>query len=165
MSSLGGYATPKPTFICVPGANHSANVFEPLKTALASYGYTVLPLTLPSIGSSPPTYDFTEDVTTIRNAVSHFVERGDEVILVLHDYAGIPGGESLQGLGRPERKASGLRGGVIRLIFIMAWMVKEDFQGSPRGDVSARTRTAMSRSVPVFRLLGLELGWHLSQQY
>lgn len=52
-------------------------------------------------------------------------------------YGGLPGAEALQGLGKAERARRGLRGGVVRLVFIMSWLAREGFQGSPRGDVSS----------------------------
>jgi pimeloyl-ACP methyl ester carboxylesterase len=127
----------KPIFVCIPGASHSPQVYEPLKVALSSHGYTAVPVALPSVGGNPPTYDFTEDVITIRYLVTHLVESGRDVIVVMHSYGGLPGGEALRGLGKMEREQRGVRGGVIRLVFIMSWMAKEGFQGSPRGDVSA----------------------------
>ncbi|TVY84177.1 hypothetical protein LSUE1_G000950 [Lachnellula suecica] len=127
----------KPIFVCVPDASHSPQVYEPLKAALSSHGYTAIPLALPSVGGNPPTYDFSEDVMVVRSLVSQIVDSGAEVIVVMHAYGGIPGGEALHGLGRKEREQRGLRGGVVRLVFIMSLMAKEGFQGSPRGDVSA----------------------------
>lgn len=126
----------KPTFICIPSLSHSPFIFDRLKTALQSHGYPMIPLALPSIGGRPPTYDFTEDVRAIRSLASQLVEAGKELIIVMHGYAGIPGGEALLGLGKPEREMAGLQGGVTRLVFIMAWLCKEGFQGSPRGDIT-----------------------------
>lgn len=88
--------------------------------ALSFHGYTAVPLALPSVGGNPPTYDFSEDVQAIRNLVTEISESGSDVILVLHSYAGLPGGEALQGLGKADRQRSGLRGGVIRIVFIMS---------------------------------------------
>jgi len=127
----------KPIFVCVPGASHSPQIYEPLKAALALYGYTAVPLALPSVGGNPPTYDFSEDVVAIRNLVTQIVESGADVIVVMHSYGGLPGAEALHGLGKREREQRGLRGGVVRLVFIMSFVAKEGFQFSPRGDVSA----------------------------
>ncbi len=110
----------KPVFICVPGASHSHLIYEPLKNALSFHGYTAVPLALPSAGGNPPTYDFTEDVQAIRNLVTQVVDSGADAILVFHGYGGLPGAEALQGLGKDERSQRGLRGGVIRLVFIMS---------------------------------------------
>lgn len=110
----------KPIFVCVPGASHSQLIYEPLRSILSFHGYTTVPLALPSVGGNPPTYDFREDVQAIRNLVTQIVESGADVILVLHGYGGLPGAEALQGLGRDERSQRGLRGGVVRLVFIMS---------------------------------------------
>jgi pimeloyl-ACP methyl ester carboxylesterase len=110
----------RPVFVCVPGASHSHLIYEPLRTALAYYGYNAYPLALPSVGGNPPTYDFTEDVRAIRNICAELADSGQEVILVMHAYGGLPGGEALWGLGRAERAQRGLRGGVVRLVFIMS---------------------------------------------
>lgn len=128
---------PKPTFVCVPEHSHSSQIYEPLKLALLHHGYPTIPLTLPSVGGSPPIYDFSEDVAAVRQLVTQLVDQGKEVIVVMLGYGAIPGGEALQGLGKVEREQRGLIGGVIRLVFIMSLMAKEGFQGGQRGDVSA----------------------------
>jgi hypothetical protein len=127
----------KPTFVCVPGASHSPLIFDHVKSALAFHGYTVIPIALPSNGARPAIYDFTEDVRAIRGHVTQLVDAGHDVIVVLHAYAGIPGAEALWGLAKYERERRGLRGGIIRLVFIMSIMGKEGFQPSQRGDISA----------------------------
>lgn len=110
----------KPIFVCLPGASHSQVIYEPLKAELSFSGYIVIPVALPSVGGNPVTYDFTEDVQTVRNLVIELVEGGNDVILVMHGYSGLPGAEALQGLGKVERQRRGLNGGVVRLVFIMS---------------------------------------------
>lgn len=127
----------KPILVCIPGPSHPAVVFDPLKAALSLHGYTAIPINLPSIGGNPPTYDFTEDVLAIRNLVTQIADSGADVIVVMHSWGGLAGCEALRGLGKEERARSGLRGGVSRLVFIMAWIPQEGFQGAPRGDISA----------------------------
>ena len=110
----------RPVFVLVPGASHSPLIYEPLRTALWHHGYTAYPLDLPSVGGNPPTYDFTEDVRAIRDLCSQLADAGEDVILVMHAYGGLPGGEALWGLSKGEREQRGLPGGVIRLVFIMS---------------------------------------------
>ena len=110
----------RPTFVCIPEASLSPIIYDPVKSALLYHGYEVVPLGLPSIGGEPATYDFTEDVLAIRNYITTVAETGRDIILVMHGYAGVPGGEALHGLGKIEREQRGLRGGVVRLVFIMA---------------------------------------------
>jgi hypothetical protein len=127
----------KPIFVCVPGVSHPPIIYDPLKASLSLHGYTAIPVPLPSIGANPPVYDFTDDVLAIRVAVSRLVDAGTDVIVVMHGWSGVIGGEALQGMGKAERARRGLGGGVIRLVYIMAWIVKEGFQGAQRGDISS----------------------------
>lgn len=110
----------KPIFVCVPEASYSPLVYDPVKFALAHYGYEVNPIALPSIGRNPATYDFTEDVRAIRNYIAQLADSGRDVILVMHGYGGLPGAEALFGLGKMEREQRGQKGGVVRLVFIIS---------------------------------------------
>lgn len=127
----------RPTFVCVPGGSHSPHIFGRVKTSLLYHGYNTVAIALPSNGTTPPIYDFTEDVRAIRDNVTQVLDSGQDVIVVMHSYAGIPGAEALWGLGKREREQRGLRGGVLRLVFIMSILAKEGFQPSQRGDISA----------------------------
>ena len=96
---------------------------------LNAHGYPTVGLPLPSVGAIPPNPDFTEDVKSIRNCLVQLVENEEkEVILVTHSYTGIPGAEAPAGLGKKEREEKGLKGGVIRIVFIMAFAMLEGFQ-------------------------------------
>jgi hypothetical protein len=43
------------------------------------------------------------DVPIIRDSIAELVSNGKEVVLVVHSYAGFPGGEARKGLGKKER--------------------------------------------------------------
>lgn len=128
-----------PTFVCVAGFCHTSDIFDPLRTLLGHYGYPVLPVQLPSVltNGTHASNDPAQDTRAIRNSVSHLVEAGHDVIVVLHSYAGVPGGDALQGLGKTERAQRGLRGGVLRIVFVMAWIVQEGFKMCEEGDYSS----------------------------
>lgn len=126
----------KPTFVFVPGAWHTPAVYGGVIASLKTYGYPSVKVDLPSVGGAPPTYDFTEDVAAIKDAVTKLVEDGKHVVLVAHSYSGLPVGELPKELGSIERESKQLPGGVIRLVFIMAAIVPEGFQVAPRNDVS-----------------------------
>jgi len=92
--------------------------------ALSIYDYPAICLDLPSVGAWPPLRNFDPDVAHIRAAVSKLVvEEGKEVILAMHSYGGVPGNEAMRGLSRDSQMASGLEGGVIKLVFIAAYML------------------------------------------
>ncbi|KAL8651748.1 MAG: hypothetical protein Q9210_003079 [Variospora velana] len=123
----------KPTFVCLHGAWHSPSCFDKIKNLLSTQGYACICPALPSTGADPPVYDFTEDVEIIRSTVAELVEAKKEVIVVTHSYSGIPGGQALEGLDAQSRTEQGYEGGVIRMIYIMSFIVPEGFQHSPRG--------------------------------
>ncbi|PQE16710.1 FAD binding domain-containing protein [Rutstroemia sp. NJR-2017a BBW] len=129
----------RPTFICVPGFCHTSAIFDPLRDLLGSYGYAVHPVTLPSIvtNGTPTSNDPAQDMRAIRSTVSRYVEAGHYVIVVLHSYAGVPGGDALQGLSHSERAQRGLRGGVLRVVYVVGWIVKEGFKMCQEGDYSS----------------------------
>ena len=115
---------------------------------LDAHGYPTVGLPLPSAGAMPPNMTFDEDVNAIRDLVTKLVDtEGKEVILVVHSYTGMPGAEAPKGLGKKERQDKGLKGGVVRLVFIMAFAMPEGFQP-----------TAGGAKMPEWMKLNLEVG-------
>lgn len=122
----------KPVFVLLHGAWHSPRCWERLAAELNKEGYSSVAPALPSSGSTPPTPDWSQDVETIRKTVSELVE-DHEVVVVTHSFSGMTGGTALEGLDKQARASNGLKGGVIRLIYITAFLVPEGFQHSPHG--------------------------------
>ena len=108
---------------------------------------------LPSVGGAPANYNIKEDVDAIIITVTKLVEQDKEVIVVGHSYSGQPVGETPKELSKTAREQKQLKGGVIRLIFIMAFLVPEGFQAAPRDDISTmywfmKAGTKASTSTP-----------------
>ncbi|MCJ1384972.1 hypothetical protein MMC17_008090 [Xylographa soralifera] len=102
--------------------------------SLSTYGYPTIGLPLLSAGAEPPNMDFTADVNGIRDCLTKLVvEDQKEVVLVVHSYTGMPGAEAPKGLGKKEREGKGLKGGILRLVFIMAFAMPEGFQPTAGG--------------------------------
>lgn len=119
----------KPTVVCVPGAWHGPEIYANTLDILSQHGYPTVALALPSVGADPPHTSFDEDVKVIRNCLTKLVEEEErEAVLVMHSYSGMPGAEAPVGLDRKERETAGKKGGVIRLVFIMAFVMPEGFQ-------------------------------------
>lgn len=118
---------PKPTILCIPGAWHTPEIYSETLRILQQHGYPTIGLPLPSVGASPLA-SFNDDVTAIRTCLTELIEKeGKDVILVTHSYTGMPGSEAPIGLGKKEREKNGLQGGVIRLVYIMAFAMPEGF--------------------------------------
>ena len=139
----------KPTFVLVPGAWHQPSIYSSVMDTLGAHGYPTVGLPLPSAGAMPPNMSFDEDVKAIRDSLTELVDQDKDVILVVHSYTGMPGAEAPKGLGKKERQDKGLEGGVVRLVFIMAFAMPEGFQP-----------TAGGAQMPEWMKLDLEVGSH-----
>ena len=124
----------KPTFVFVPGAWHKPDIYSAVINSLNDHEYPTVGLPLPSAGAMPPNMTFDEDVKAIRDTLTKLVDTEEkDVILVVHSYTGMPGAEAPQGLGKKDRQGKGLKGGVVRLVFIMAFAMSEGFQPTAGG--------------------------------
>lgn len=56
-----------------------------------------------------------------------------DIIVVTHSFSGMTGGTALEGLDKETSLARGFKGGVVRLVYITAFLVPEGFQHSPQG--------------------------------
>jgi pimeloyl-ACP methyl ester carboxylesterase len=128
------FMMPKPTVVCVPGAWHTPDIYARTLGILEEHGYPTIGLPLASVGASPPHMSFDEDVKGIRDCLTKLVvEEEKDVVLATHSYAGMPGAEAPVGLGKKDREAANKKGGVIRLVFIMAYAMPEGFQPTAGG--------------------------------
>jgi pimeloyl-ACP methyl ester carboxylesterase len=110
----------KPTIIMVPGAWHPASCFDAIASSLQSHSYKTIQITTPTVGSTLP---FSADVKAIRSAISDSADKGEEVLLFMHSYGGVPGCCAVEGLSRESLAQTGKRGGVVGLVFCTAWML------------------------------------------
>ncbi|XXH01285.1 hypothetical protein Hte_007640 [Hypoxylon texense] len=122
----------KPVFVLLHGAWHIPKCWGPLIAALDNAGYKSVAPALPSSNFDPLPSDWSRDIETIRATVSDLVGEHD-VVVVMHSFSGMTGGTSLEGLDKRACAARGLKGGVIRLVYINAFLVLEGFQHSPHG--------------------------------
>ncbi|KAI0483786.1 alpha/beta-hydrolase [Xylaria cf. heliscus] len=124
----------KPVFVLLHGAWHTPRCWDKLISALQEEGCSALAPALPSSGSTPPTPDWSSDVDAIQKAVLGIIKgEGADVVVVAHSFSGLTAGTALHGLDKETSTAKGLKGGVIRLIYINAFLVREGFQHSPQG--------------------------------
>lgn len=124
----------KPTIVLVPGAWHTTEIYSKVASNLDANGYSSISQPLPSAGAVPANTSFDEDVKAIRDCLTKLIDGEEkEVILVVHSYTGMPGAEAPKDLGIKERQAKGLKGGVVRLVFIMAFAMPEGFQPTAGG--------------------------------
>lgn len=113
----------RPSLVFIPGAWHSASHFSPFISRFTKLGYHCISTSLPSTGASVPVTSFEPDVEIIRKTILVELDRGQNVVLVTHSYAGVPGASALRGLSAKDRTAAGFPTSVVALAMICAFIV------------------------------------------
>jgi hypothetical protein len=127
----------KPTFFFISGMMGDSTLWNSLRSALKEYDYPSAVVELPSNSPPEPLTGFEPDVEAIRKGVTTLVEECKNVIVVMHSYGGFPGSEALKELSKKERKEQGKEGGVMRLVYIMAFLLPEGQSLLPKGSREA----------------------------
>lgn len=85
----------KPTFVFVPGAWHTASIWEKVTSLLDIQGYRSSSVTLPSTDGDPDA-TFHDDVQAVRDAILSETNQGHNVIVAVHSYGGHVGESALE---------------------------------------------------------------------
>lgn len=114
----------RPTIVLVHDAFHGPCHFEQLVRELRDLEYRVLTPQLPSSSSNHQQDIFDADVRAICESSKPEVDRGTQILFVLHGYAGLPGSIAAErlnryALGRPRI------GFVMKIVFIAALIANE----------------------------------------
>jgi len=124
-------ATPKPNrnlpdIVIIHGGWHVPEQFAKLERALSSAGYTVHIPALPSVSETrPPVADLHTDAETVHSFVLDLLNKNISLVVLMHSYGGQVGSIALHGLGREARAKQGLEGGILKLIYVSAFLLPE----------------------------------------
>lgn len=114
----------KATIVVVPGAWQKPIVWDGFRATLKSAGYESEYVTLPTNGGTEtPPAGLAEDVVAVRAALEPLVEQGKEVVLLCHSSGGVIGSNAVEGFDAASHKAAGKTGGVVRVVFLAAFML------------------------------------------
>lgn len=114
-----------PTFLFVPGNFLPPIYYSGVAKVLGSHSFPTQLITLPSTGSNEPLTSNEPDIAAVRTAVEHLSNAGKEIVIVAHSYGAIPACEAVKGLGKQERHKAENSGGVVGLVFVAAWLLRE----------------------------------------
>ncbi|KAJ5116855.1 hypothetical protein N7456_001203 [Penicillium angulare] len=109
---------PNPSVVIVPGAWHRPAHFQGLIDELAKVNYDAVGVTMPSVDSSPPLPSWDQDAQAVRQVIMERLDAGKEVVVLAHSFGGIAMSEAAKGLGKKERAAQGLQGGIVKLMYM-----------------------------------------------
>ena len=115
-------ASTKPAVVIVPGAWHVPAHYKILSNGLQSAGYDVTTCDMPSTGPPEPLPDMSEDIAVVQSAIKSYIDKGLNVVLVMHSMGGLIGGSACKGL-RPEDQTSGK--GIIQLVYLASFAAQE----------------------------------------
>ena len=110
----------KPVIVIVPGAWHRAKHYQHINDGLEKSGYEAIGITLPTLDSRPPNAVWDQDAETVRQLILKNLDSGKDVIVIAHSFGGVAMSEAVKGLGKKAREEQGLKGGVVRLIYMCA---------------------------------------------
>lgn len=112
-----------PTVFFVPGAWHKPWVFDDVRSILSARGYETDATALATAGSPDPSVGLLDDAAKVRSELTKLIDSGKEVLVVAHSYGGIVASNAVKGLGIAERTANGLKGGIIMLVYLAAFII------------------------------------------
>ncbi|KAM0798352.1 Alpha/beta hydrolase fold-1 [Usnea florida] len=115
----------KPTFVLVPGNFLPPAYYASTAKLLESHGFQTRLITIPRTGSKLPLTSNEPDILAVRQVLEELSESGRDIIVVAHSYGSIPTCEAAQGFGHQERLKLGKTGGIIRIVFVAAWLLQE----------------------------------------
>lgn len=116
----------KPFIVLIPGAWHTPAHYDELAKLLFQSGYDGVCEMNPSCDAKEPeAHTVVTDTVAIRDDIlMPLIDDGEEIILVMHSYGGIPGIAAAAGLSKAELSIIGIDGGIIGLIFISTMIAR-----------------------------------------
>ncbi|KAI3327727.1 alpha/beta-hydrolase [Xylariaceae sp. AK1471] len=126
--------SPLPSVVLVHGAWHTPSAYQTYIDALRNAGFRVHCPLLPSCSGTltslpTPPVSLREDAAAVRALVTSLVENGESVLMIMHSYGGAVGtdavghSESETPLDFAARRAAGLEGGVVNLLYLCAYIL------------------------------------------
>ena len=117
----------KPALILVHGAWHVPEHYYDFIQSLQNAGYEVFCPRLPTCDQSKRSNtNFLSDTSVVRSQILSLIDDSRDIVMVLHSYGGAVGSEAVQNLSANERATRGLKGGVVRLVYMCGFMLQPE---------------------------------------
>lgn len=128
----------KPVILLIPGSFSISAMYFPLQDILIERGHEAYVNNLPSASRNGPEApaSLSDDAKFFSSIIGMIADQGKNIVVLGHSYGGLVASESAKGHSKAERSARGLKGGIIRIIFLAAIVLPEgqslvDHQGKP----------------------------------
>lgn len=97
-----------PSLVFVPGAWHCAETWTKLTSILETqHKFKCVAVSLPSTKSDPAA-TLLDDIEATRSAITEETGQGNDVVVVVHSYGGIPGQSAVKGLAKAKSESPDL---------------------------------------------------------
>jgi len=110
---------PLPHVIVAHGSWHTPEAYTSFEAALEQRGYDVSTPSLPTSRADGISRTLSDDCQYFRSKVERLINRGCEVVVVMHSYGGMVGAGSIHGL---EKKPGSTGGGIIGIVFMSCFI-------------------------------------------
>ena len=124
--------TMAPTILFVPGFWVGPTPFEQVSSFVESAGFPTQITELTSTGTtSPGNPGMRDDIAALRSAVAKLVDAQKDVVIVAHSGGSFLAANAIEGLESKVRHQKGLKGGVVKFVFLSGALFPEGFRHSP----------------------------------
>lgn len=113
----------KTTVVIAHGAWHKPIHFSTLISKLEAAGYEVSAPTTASVDGTVHEDSLSEDTTILKTAIETHTNRGKDVVLLMHSYAGIYGSEAVAEFHLDPQNSQPGKGRIVHLFYISAIIV------------------------------------------
>jgi pimeloyl-ACP methyl ester carboxylesterase len=113
-------STPQPHVFIIPGAWHPAHTMDPFAKALEAAGFSATVVPTRSVGNRDVTVQ--DDEAQAKTLLLPILDEGKDVIVLGHSYGGFVISGLIAGLDKKSREAQGLKGGIIGVIYLSAFV-------------------------------------------
>ncbi|RAK78249.1 alpha/beta hydrolase [Aspergillus fijiensis CBS 313.89] len=112
--------------VFAPGAWNPSSAYDEFRQLLSQRDISSVAIDHLSNGAEPPNKGLRDDSKHLRQILTDLADQGKRILLVGHSYGGMVISAASTGLGLEERTQAGKSGGVIRLVYMAAFV-------APRG--------------------------------
>lgn len=113
-----------PTVVFIHGSWHTPKHFERVCELFQAHRFPTSCKLQPSVGKLPP-IGLMEDAECIRTDLKELIDtQSKDVIVIAHSYGGVVATQAIdKEFGKKDREAKGKTGGIIRIVYVCAFIV------------------------------------------
>lgn len=117
---MAATSTPRPHVLIIPGAWHPASTMASFADALEAAGFPATVVPTRSVGTRDITVQ--DDEAQAKALLQPLLDQGKDVIVLGHSYGGFVITGLIAGLDKRGREAQGLKGGILGVVYLAAFI-------------------------------------------